>query len=233
MGEIDHKVCTVIGSDKTVQMMDPTTLTGDLVRPYTDEELDELSEILKERGMLQPIMVQQHCERYQVTEGLKQWQAALRAGLSEIPVIVGTPVDPLVIARLRAEENAFRQFGDYASAAILLLATHLDQPAATVFTHLTEIDNLFNMLRREKLSTEQTLHLRMLRQHYTPYKRQLNQHAKKQTKYLLDDGFGGLQIGFKFDGQWYAVHSNPPEHLRNVRQAWRITLDDVLDPDQL
>lgn len=150
-----------------------------------------------------------------------------------LPLIAGDKADQLAMVRLLENEYAIRRF-DYSVTGVLsILARQLNQPAATVFPHLKEIDNLFNMLRSQKLSTEQTLHLRILRQHYTPYKRQLNQQAKKQTKYLLDDGFYGLQIGFKFDGQWYAVHSNPPQHLKKVRQAWRITLDDVLDPDQL
>lgn len=213
--------------------VDPATLIGEPIRPYSDDELDELVQEIKTVGLIRPIIVVQHDEQYEVVTGFRRWKAALKAGLSEIDIVVETPIDQLAIARLRVYDNAMKQSGDIVGAVLSLLAMHLNQPEPTVFTQLNDIEQLFVMLTHEELNTEEQLHQRMLRQYYTGFKRQLNKQAKKQTKYLLDDSLDGLQIGFKFAGQWYAVHSNPPQHLKNVRKAWRIQLAEVLDPDQL
>ena len=52
-------------------------------------QLQELSESIKTYGLLQPILVQKRDEYYEIIAGERRWRAALKAGLKEIPVIVG------------------------------------------------------------------------------------------------------------------------------------------------
>ncbi|MCS7202330.1 MAG: ParB/RepB/Spo0J family partition protein [Dictyoglomus sp.] len=52
------------------------------------ENLRELSESIKQRGVLQPILVRQKDDKYEIVAGERRYQSAKIAGLSKIPAIV-------------------------------------------------------------------------------------------------------------------------------------------------
>ena len=58
-------------------------------KKFDEEKLQELSESIKTYGLLQPILVQKRDDYYEIIAGERRWRAALKAGLKEIPVIVG------------------------------------------------------------------------------------------------------------------------------------------------
>ena len=54
------------------------------------ENLEELTNSIKERGVIQPIIVrnsQDHADKYEIIAGERRWLAAQNAGLHEVPVI--------------------------------------------------------------------------------------------------------------------------------------------------
>jgi ParB family chromosome partitioning protein len=55
---------------------------------FDAQALDELSQSIKENGVLQPILVRKNGEEFQIIAGERRWRAAQRAGLHEVPVIV-------------------------------------------------------------------------------------------------------------------------------------------------
>jgi ParB family chromosome partitioning protein len=57
---------------------------------FDEEELEHLADSIREKGLLQPILVRAlHTdEGYEIVAGERRWRAAQRAGLHEIPVIV-------------------------------------------------------------------------------------------------------------------------------------------------
>ncbi len=57
-------------------------------RSFADAGLDELAASIRERGMIQPIVVRPHGSGYQIVAGERRWRAAQRARLTEVPVIV-------------------------------------------------------------------------------------------------------------------------------------------------
>jgi ParB family chromosome partitioning protein len=59
-------------------------------RQHFDETaLDELADSIRDRGVIQPIVVRPNGEhRYQIVAGERRWRAAQRAQLHEIPVII-------------------------------------------------------------------------------------------------------------------------------------------------
>lgn len=58
-------------------------------RKYFDETaLEELAASLKAYGMIQPIVVKQSSEYYEIIAGERRWRAAKIAGLAKVPVIV-------------------------------------------------------------------------------------------------------------------------------------------------
>ncbi len=77
-------------------------------RLFEDAALDELAASIRERGLLQPIVVRARGASYQIVAGERRWRAAHRARLAEVPVIVREfdDADTLQVALL---ENIQRQ----------------------------------------------------------------------------------------------------------------------------
>lgn len=57
-------------------------------KKFDEEALDELSESIKQHGVIQPILVQDRKDHYEIIAGERRWRASLKAGLSEVPVII-------------------------------------------------------------------------------------------------------------------------------------------------
>ena len=57
-------------------------------RVFDDEKMAELTESIRELGVLQPVLVRQTEEGYELVAGERRWRAAQHAGLVTIPVIV-------------------------------------------------------------------------------------------------------------------------------------------------
>ncbi len=55
---------------------------------FDEDSLEELAESIKQFGLLQPILVQDRKEYYEIIAGERRWRAAKKAGLKEIPVII-------------------------------------------------------------------------------------------------------------------------------------------------
>ncbi|MGA9580355.1 MAG: ParB/RepB/Spo0J family partition protein [Allosphingosinicella sp.] len=74
-----------------IQMMPVSSIEPHLDQPrrhFDEEALDELAASIRQRGLIQPIVVRPHGHRYQIVAGERRWRAAQRARLHEIPVIV-------------------------------------------------------------------------------------------------------------------------------------------------
>ncbi len=57
-------------------------------KTFDVEELKELTESIRQFGVLQPLLVQQEREGYRIIAGERRFRAAKEAGLKEIPVII-------------------------------------------------------------------------------------------------------------------------------------------------
>lgn len=55
---------------------------------FDEDALEELSESIRQFGVLQPLLVQKRADYYEIIAGERRWRAAKLAGLKEIPVIV-------------------------------------------------------------------------------------------------------------------------------------------------
>ncbi len=70
--------------------------------------LGELTESIRESGIVQPILVRPHGERYQIIAGERRWRAAQAAGLETVPVMVREVPDAQLL-ELAIVENLQRQ----------------------------------------------------------------------------------------------------------------------------
>jgi ParB family transcriptional regulator, chromosome partitioning protein len=60
-------------------------------RSFDDTDLDELAASIREKGVIQPLIVRPHPEKpesYEIVAGERRWRAAQRAQLHEVPVLV-------------------------------------------------------------------------------------------------------------------------------------------------
>lgn len=57
-------------------------------KKFDEEALQELSDSIKEYGILQPLLVKKIGDTYQIIAGERRWRAAKLAGLKEVPVII-------------------------------------------------------------------------------------------------------------------------------------------------
>ena len=75
---------------------------------FDEDALDELADSIRERGVLQPILLRPFGEDYMIIAGERRWRAAQRARLHEIPAIV-REIDESTTAELALIENIQRQ----------------------------------------------------------------------------------------------------------------------------
>ena len=102
---------------------------------FDDAELDELAASIKERGIIQPVVVRAisgAADLFEIIAGERRWRAAQRAGLHEIPVIIVDAGDreALEIAIVenvqRADLNALEEAAGYAQLGETYGYSHAD-----------------------------------------------------------------------------------------------------------
>ena len=60
-------------------------------KKFEKESLDELTNSIKERGVIQPIIVRKSddiIDKFEIVAGERRWQAAQKAGLHKVPVVI-------------------------------------------------------------------------------------------------------------------------------------------------
>ena len=95
-------------------------------RHFADAELDELAASIRERGIIQPILVRTvrgAVDQYEIIAGERRWRAAQRAGMHDVPVVLLEVSDreALELAIIenvqRADLNALEEAGGYQALA--------------------------------------------------------------------------------------------------------------------
>jgi ParB family chromosome partitioning protein len=91
-------------------------------RTFTEVELEELSASIRERGVIQPIVVRAvrgQDDQFEIIAGERRWRASQRAGLHDVPVVVveATDAQALELAIIenvqRADLNALEEAAGY------------------------------------------------------------------------------------------------------------------------
>ena len=81
----------ITDTDDVVQQLRITLVEPNKNQPrrsFDDEKIDELSQSIKEHGVIQPIIVVKNDDRYKIVAGERRWRAAKKAGLKEIPAVI-------------------------------------------------------------------------------------------------------------------------------------------------
>lgn len=80
-------------------------------KTFREDDLDSLAASIKERGIVQPILVRSRPgerDRYEIVAGERRWRAAQRVGLHDVPVVVleASDRDALEIALIENVQRA-------------------------------------------------------------------------------------------------------------------------------
>jgi ParB family chromosome partitioning protein len=90
-------------------------------KQFKDEDLEDLARSIREKGLLQPIVVRPHGDDggYEIVAGERRWRAAQRAGVYDVPVLVrdltdGEALEVALIENIqRADLNALEEARGY------------------------------------------------------------------------------------------------------------------------
>ena len=107
---------SLIGETKTeinINKVSISDLVSNKFQPrkiFDEDSLQDLTNSIKERGIIQPIIVRKSADDnsiYEIIAGERRWLAAQKAGLHQVPVVI-TDVDDLKSLELSIVENVQR-----------------------------------------------------------------------------------------------------------------------------
>jgi ParB family transcriptional regulator, chromosome partitioning protein len=77
-------------------------------RSFDEAKIEELAVSIRNQGIIQPLVVRRKEDRYQLIAGERRWRAAMRAGLTEVPVVIREASDHEAL-QLALVENLQRE----------------------------------------------------------------------------------------------------------------------------
>src|SRR5439155_8155813 len=77
-------------------------------KEFSEEALRELADSIKEQGIVQPLIVRERGASLELIAGERRWRAAQLLGLAEVPVLVRS-ADDLMVLELALIENLQRE----------------------------------------------------------------------------------------------------------------------------
>ncbi len=124
-------------------------------RHFGEAELAELAASIRERGVIQPILVRRlasDASRYQIVAGERRWRASQMAGLHAIPALVRelTDLEVMEMALIeniqRADLNALEEANGYAAMVKAFNRSH-DAIAGIVGKSRSHVANTLRLMR--------------------------------------------------------------------------------------
>ena len=122
---------------------------------FNEDALLELSDSIKQYGVIQPLIVQKKQDRYEIIAGERRWRAAKMAGIKEIPVIIKDYSDQQIM-EISLIENIQREDLNPIEEAMayknLMEEFHLkqDEIAERVSKSRTAVTNSMRLLKLDK-----------------------------------------------------------------------------------
>ena len=76
---------------------------------FREDALEELAQSIRSSGIVQPLVVRRHSQRYQLIAGERRWRAAQRAQMHSVPVVVrdvpeGMAMEMTLVENLQRED---------------------------------------------------------------------------------------------------------------------------------
>ncbi|HWP45007.1 MAG TPA: ParB/RepB/Spo0J family partition protein [Blastocatellia bacterium] len=136
--------------DLSLDLIDPTPTQPR--QAFNEASLEELAQSIKSNGVIQPIIVRRHGDRYQIVAGERRWRAAQRAGLQKIPCVIkdipeANVLELSLIENIQREElNPIEEANAYRRLIEKLNVTQ-EELSQRVGKDRTSIANLLRLLK--------------------------------------------------------------------------------------
>jgi len=140
---------------KNLKLTDIDPNRGQPRERFDEGALRELAESIKSVGVLQPILVRQTGDRYEIIAGERRWRAAQEAGLKSVPVILREAADQdaavfsLIENLLRANLNPIEEAEAYHRLINEFGLSH-EALSATVGKDRSTVTNALRLLKLPK-----------------------------------------------------------------------------------
>jgi ParB family transcriptional regulator, chromosome partitioning protein len=88
-------------------------------KTFSNEKLEELAASIREKGIIQPLVVRKKSDHYELIAGERRWRAAQKAGLRAVPVVIqdvsdDTALEMALIENIQREDlNAVEEAEAY------------------------------------------------------------------------------------------------------------------------
>ncbi len=119
---------------------------------FVTEKLDELAASIREKGIIQPLVVRKKTDHYELIAGERRWRAAQKAGLREVPVIIqdvsdDTALEMALIENIQREDlNAVEEAEAY-HALVEKFSLSQEELAKRVGKDRSTVSNAIRLLR--------------------------------------------------------------------------------------
>ena len=142
MGDVGPESPAVDRTPKTQRRVPIEHITPNPRNPrrmFSDAELDELAQSIRERGVIQPIVVRaapNGGKTFEIIAGERRWRASQRAGLHDVPIVVlevsdGEALELAIIENIqRADLNPLEEAAGY--QALAAQYSHSQDDIATI-----------------------------------------------------------------------------------------------------
>jgi ParB family chromosome partitioning protein len=121
-------------------------------KDFDDNTIAELTASIKEKGIIQPIVVRQAGSGYEIIAGERRWRAAQRAGIVKVPVVVkdATDMEALELALIenlqREDLNPIEEASGYQHLIEVYGLTH-EEVSVQIGKDRSTITNHLRLLR--------------------------------------------------------------------------------------
>lgn len=172
-------------------------------KDFNEDALIELSESIKQYGVIQPLIVKDRQGYYEIVAGERRWRAAKMAGLKEVPVIIKDYTEQ-EIAEIALIENLQREDLNPIEEALayqrLLTEFHMKQ------------DELAEKISKSRVAVTNALRLLKL--------------SEKVQQMLIDDmissGHARALVGIEDEEQQYAIATKIFDEKLSVRETEKL-----------
>ncbi|HBG05382.1 MAG: chromosome partitioning protein ParB [Geobacteraceae bacterium GWC2_58_44] len=121
-------------------------------KTFVNEKLEELAASIREKGIIQPLVVLRRDGHYELIAGERRWRAAQKAGLREVPVVIqdvseDTALEMALIENIQREDlNAVEEAEAY-HALLERFSLSQEELAKRVGKERSTIANALRLLR--------------------------------------------------------------------------------------
>ena len=121
-------------------------------KTFNEDDLQELADSIKQHSIIQPILVQDRKDHFEIITGERRWRAARIAGLKEVPVIIRTYTEKQILEVSLIENEQRKDINSIEEAvAYKRLMTEFnmtqDQIAETLSKSRVAITNTIRLLK--------------------------------------------------------------------------------------